>query len=234
MGNYDQYKKSILECSAWLCREGFFGTLLGTGGNVSMRSETEDVFVITPSSLRYESLTPDDVCVLDFNMKQLEGKHAPSVEASMHLAVYKNRADVGAVVHTHQPCASVLAVTNTPLPALFDEVMFSIGEMVEVVPYGLSGSEDLVKNVTSKLGNLCNCYFMQNHGALSLGEDLEKAWLNAELLEKASRVYCQALATGREVMTIPEPTLSGLVAFRRDTVMNKARANEEMRKPKPS
>ncbi len=231
MGKYDSCKKSILECSNWLCREGYFGTLLGTGGNVSVRSETEDVFVITPSSIRYESLTAEDVCVLDFSMNQLEGKHAPSVEAPMHLAVYKNRADVGSVVHTHQPYASVLAVTNTPLPALFDEVMFSIGEMIEVVPYALSGSQELVQNVTSKLDNLCNCYFMQNHGALSLGEDLEKAWLNAELLEKAARVYCKALATGHEITTIPEPLLSGLVSFRRDAIMKKARSNEALRKP---
>lgn len=230
MGRYDSYKERIFKCSNWLCQQGYFGTFLGTGGNVSLRVETEDVLVITPSGRRYETLTPDDMCVLDFDMKQREGKLAPSVETSMHLRIYKSRMDVNAVVHTHQTYASVLAVTNTPLPALFDEVMFSIGEVIEVIPYALSGSEELVQNVASKLGNLCSCYFMQNHGALCLGEDLEKAWLNAELLEKAARIYCHALATGREITAIPDPTLSGLVAIRRDLIQKTAQANEARRK----
>lgn len=80
MGKYDEYKQRILQCSAWLCRQGYFGTLFGTGGNVSMRVGNEDLLLITPSSQKYETLEPDDVCVIDFNMKQIEGRLAPPVE----------------------------------------------------------------------------------------------------------------------------------------------------------
>ncbi len=226
MGTYDECKAGILQCSSWLCRQGYFGTLQGTGGNVSVRAASGNVFVITPSGRRYETMTPDDMCVMDFDMKQIEGSLAPSVEAALHLRIYQSRPDVNAVVHTHQTCASVLAVTNTALPAMFDEVMVSIGELIEVIPYALSGSPELVDNVASKLGNLCNCYLMQNHGALSMGESLDKAWLNAELLEKAARIYCIALATGNGVTTIPAPILNDLVALRREMVRGAARANE--------
>jgi ribulose-5-phosphate 4-epimerase/fuculose-1-phosphate aldolase len=150
-------------------------------------------------------MSADDICVVDFDLKPVEDNGLkPSMETGMHVAVYRNRKDVGAVVHTHQIFASVFALINEPIPALFDEVAGSIGPLVEVVPYGLSGSPALIDNVTGKLGNRGNCYILQNHGALSLGSDLDRAKRNAELLEKCARVYYYALSTGREVTLLPE------------------------------
>lgn len=203
MGSYDVYREKIIECTQWLSAHGFFGTLRGTGGNVSVRIEKDGLFAITPSSLEYEKLVPENICVLDFEMNTVEGTHPPSVEASMHLEVYKQRRDVNAVVHTHQICGSTLAAMNKPIPPLFDEVCMNIGAVVDVIPYALSGSPELVQNVASRLNNQCHCYLMQNHGTLNLGNSLEKAWLNAELLEKTARIYLTALAAGHPPTELP-------------------------------
>ena len=203
MGQYDSFKEQVLACSRWLSEHGFFGALTGTGGNVSVRLPGEERIVITPSTAAYKGLTHADMCVVDFDLKVVEGTLKPSVESSMHITVYKNRPTVNAVVHTHQVFASVFAVLHEPVPTLFDEVAFAIGEVIDIVPYGLSGSPDLVANVASKLDNGCNCYIMQNHGALALGPTLDQALLNAELMEKVCRIYCFALGTGKPVKPLP-------------------------------
>ena len=203
MGQYDSYKEQVLACSRWLSEHGFFGALTGTGGNVSVRLPGEERIVITPSTTAYKGLTPADMCVVDFDLKVVEGALKPSVESGLHIAVYKNRPTVNAVVHTHQIFASVFAVLHESVPTLFDEVAFAIGEVIDVVPYGLSGSPELTANVASKLDNGCNCYIMQNHGALSLGPNLDQTLLHAELMEKVCNIYCHALGTGKPVKPLP-------------------------------
>jgi L-ribulose-5-phosphate 4-epimerase len=202
MGKYDDYRKRVYDCALDLVREGY---IQGLGGNVSMLVEGEDVIVVTPSQREYNTLTVDDICVVDFDLKPVDDNGLkPSVETGMHVTVYRNRKDASAVVHTHQPFASIFALINTPIPCIFDEVASTIGPLVEVVPYGLSGSPQLIENVVSKLGNRNNCYILQNHGILALGADLHKAKRNAELLEKCAKVYYQALTTGKEITLLPE------------------------------
>ncbi|MCG8338029.1 MAG: class II aldolase/adducin family protein [Proteobacteria bacterium] len=215
MEKYQTYKSQIVECTQWLSNNGYFGALRGTGGNVSMRIEGEDAFAITPSSLPYDQLQPDDICILDFDMKPIEGERQPSVESGFHLVTYKNRAKINAVVHTHQVYASIFAILNRPIPPLFDEVSLHLGTTIDVIPYALSGSSDLVENATTKLGNMCNAYLIQNHGALCMASTLEKAWLNVELLEKTARIYYGALSIGGEVSQLPEEIVGLLDEIRK-------------------
>ena len=202
MGKYDAQKKQVLDCMMSLVSQGFVQV---TGGNVSLLLEGGTALAVTPSQREYATMTLDDICVVDLDLKPLEDNGAaPSMETSMHLAIYRSRRDVGAVVHTHQIFASVFSLISEPIPALFDEVAGAIGPKVEIVPYALSGSKELVDNVIAKLDNRANCYILQNHGALSLGRDLDQARRNAELLEKAAQVYYYALSTGREVSVLPQ------------------------------
>ena len=207
MDPYLKPREDVIQCCQWLCQHGYFGSQLSAGGNVSVRLPDEPVLVITPSGRPYMDLVPDEICVVDFDLNPIAGELAPSIETAMHAGIYRTRDDVGAVVHTHQPHASVFALINQPIPALFDEVALSIGETVAVVPYALSGTPELVENVRQTVTNGCNCFIMQNHGALNLGKNLEKAWKNAELLEKSAQVYCQALTTGKPVTTLPVETV---------------------------
>ena len=174
-----------------------------SGGNVSLKVANQDAIAITPSGKPYLKLAVEEICVIDYDGNPLDGPLKPSIEAGMHLGVYKHRPDVNAVIHTHQTYASVLSILNRPIPALFDEIIVEIGQGVEVIPYAHSGSAELVHNVVDKLDNSCHCYLIQNHGALSLGSNMERAMKNAELLENVARIYYHALATGMDISELP-------------------------------
>jgi len=217
MDPYFNDRKDVVDCCQWLCRQGYFGSLLSAGGNVSVRIPHKPVLVITPSGLPYMELAPEEICVVDFDLNRIAGDLAPSIETAMHIGIYQNRPDVGAVVHTHQAYASVFALINQPIPALFDEVVLSIGETVEVVPYALSGTPALVEHVTQTVANGCHCFIMQNHGALNLGKTLEDAWQHAELLEKTAQAYYRALTTGKPLTTLPNETVQRMRELRKLT-----------------
>ena len=172
---------------------------------------------ITPSGRPYSEMTAEDICILDLKHQQLEGSLPPSIEAGMHMEIYRHRPDVNAVVHTHQTFASVLALINRPIPALFDEITAEIGPVVELVSYAVSGSKELAGNVLSKLDNGCSCYIIQNHGALNLGKDMTTALKNAELLEKVAQVYYYALCTGKKISQLPKEAVQHWLAVRKNS-----------------
>ncbi len=202
MSQYDAYKCQIVEACQKLVEKGY---LMATGGNVSMRVAGQKAFALTPSNYDYLKMTADDVCILDFNRNVLEGKRKPSVEGGLHLAVYATRNDVNAVVHTHQVYASALALINAPIPALFDEQVRFLGRAVEIIPYAPSGTSFLKGNIAKAVKNNHNAYILQNHGALCLGTDMERAMHNVEILEKCSLAYLLALCADKPVTRIPLP-----------------------------
>ena len=214
MGRYDPEKRTVLAATHWLAEHGYLGKR-SSGGNVSLKIANQDAVAITPSGRPYLKMAVEDVCVVDFDRKPLDSKLDPSIEAGMHIGVYKHRPDVKAVIHTHQTYASVLSILNRQIPALFDEIIVEIGQVVEVIPYAFSGSAGLVQNVVGELGNQCHCYLIQNHGALSLGSDMERALKNAELLENAARIYYNALASGLNIGTLPEEAVAYFAEMRK-------------------
>jgi len=205
----------VLEATHWLHKNGFFGTQLGTGGNVSVRLD-ESLMAITPSSIGYDGLTPADIFIIDFDLEIIEGnkQFRPSVESILHSTVYRNRPDCNAVVHSHQIYASALALVNTPIPALYDEVASALGTLIDIIPYALSGSPELAANTSTKLSNKANAYLIQNHGILALGKTVDQAMVHAELLEKAAHAYYLALSTGKQVTTLPQSTVDLFNALR--------------------
>ncbi len=212
MGRYDDHKRRVLQVSQRLSADGYFGSKSGSAGNVSMLIEGENALVVTPTRLQYDVMTVEDICVVDFDLAPIEGKRKPSIEAPMHVATYKVRADVSAVIHTHQTFASALSILNEPIPPLFDEVTLAIGNTIDVVPYALSGSRELHDNVARKLANRCHCYILQNHGTLCIGTDLDKTFTFVELLEKSAHIYMDALSTGKPITVLPEKTVAQLHA----------------------
>ncbi len=207
MSKYQAYKESVLHYSQLLSQKGY---TVGTGGNISMLIEGENVVAITPTSMDYFGIHVDDICIVDFEMNVLEGKFKPSLETEMHIEVYKQRRDVNAIIHTHQIYASIFALINEPIPALFDEVTFNTGHIIDIIPYALSGSHQLSENLVPRLKNRCNCYIIQNHGALSLGISIEDAYRNVELFEKISRTYYYALTSGRPVTKLSDSVVARL------------------------
>ena len=214
MKNYDPIKREIIDSTRWLSEHGYLGRL-SSGGNISARIRGENCIAITPSGRPYLSLHLNHVCIIDFDRQSIEGSLAPSIEAGMHIGIYQNRPDVQAVIHTHQPFASVLALINKPIPALFDEITVEIGHEVAIVPYAYSGSAQLVDNVVGKLANACHCYLIQNHGALCLGADMQRAMKNAELLENVAQIYLHALATGEHIQKLPPAAVDYFAEMRK-------------------
>jgi ribulose-5-phosphate 4-epimerase/fuculose-1-phosphate aldolase len=200
VSKYDDHKRQVLEYSQSLARKGY---LVGTGGNLSVRIEGEEALAVTPSNFDYLAMSPQDICIVSWDQQPIEGERKPSVETGLHTAVYQNRPDVNAVIHTHQQYASVFALINQPIPALYDEQVRFLGRSVEIVPYGPSGTGLLKRQVASKLQNHCNAYILQNHGALCLGITAERAAFNVELLEKCALTYLLALCTEKKVFRIP-------------------------------
>lgn len=200
MGTYDSYKQQVVDAAQSLTRKGF---LMATGGNLSVRILGQKLFAITPSNYDYMKMTPDDVCILDFELNQVEGTLPPSVESAMHGAIYQVRLDVNAVAHTHQVYASALSLIKSPIPTLFDEQARFLGRSVEIIPYAPSGTGFLRDVVAKHVKSHNNAFLMQNHGALCLGHDLERAAHNVEILEKCSLAYLLALCAEKPVSKVP-------------------------------
>jgi ribulose-5-phosphate 4-epimerase/fuculose-1-phosphate aldolase len=194
------------------------GHLVATGGNLSVRLPGRPAMAITPSNLDYQVMAADDVCVLGLGLEVVEGARPPSVESSLHAAIYRERPDVQAVIHTHQPYASALALIDRPIPPLFDEQVRFLGRSVEIVPYGPSGTLLLRRRIARAVRSKANAFILQNHGVVCLGPDLARAEQNVELLEKCSLTYLLALCTEQPVSRIP--------AWVREVAMFKLRADQ--------
>jgi ribulose-5-phosphate 4-epimerase/fuculose-1-phosphate aldolase len=200
MSAFDIQKKQIVETAQALVRKGY---LMATGGNLSQRIPGQAAFAITPSNYDYFKMTPADICVLDFELKTVEGRLKPSVESSMHGAIYQVRPDVNAIVHTHQAYVSALTLIKAPIPALFDEQARFLGRSVDIIPYAPSGTGFLKNAVAKHVKNHNNAFMMQNHGALVFGHDMERAVHNVEILEKCALAYLLAICSERNISKIP-------------------------------
>jgi L-fuculose-phosphate aldolase len=193
---WESEKKVVLEAACEMSRKGL---IVGNEGNVSMRlveASGRELVAITPSGLYDELLTPDDMVIVDFEGKRMEGKHKPSIETMLHIEIYKARKKVNAVVHAHPVFSSVVAVTRHEIPAILDDQVICLGGEIKVAEYAPSGSQKMIQNVVSALG-AGNAVLMANHGALSVGVDMRDALTNCEILEKTSKVYVYALGLGR-------------------------------------
>lgn len=200
MDAFELEKKQIVETAQALVQKGY---LMATGGNISLRIAGQNVFAITPSNYDYMKMSPEDVCVLDYSLKVIAGHLKPSVESAMHGVVYETRADVNAIIHTHQAYASALTLIKAPIPSLFDEQARFLGRSVEIIPYAPSGTGMLKKAVAKHVKNHNNAFMMQNHGALVFGHDMERAVHNVEILEKCALAYLLAICSERKISKIP-------------------------------
>lgn len=200
MGTFDGAKMQVVDTARKLVQKGY---LMATGGNLSVRIAEKQAFAITPSNFDYLKMTPEDICILDFDMNVLEGHLKPSVESAMHGAIYQARNDVNAVIHTHQAYVSALTLIKTPIPALFDEQARFLGRSVDIIPYAPSGTGFLKNTVARHVKNHNNAFMMQNHGALIFGHNMERAVHNVEILEKCALAYLLAICSERSVSKIP-------------------------------
>jgi len=200
--SWEEEKQQVLEACRRIVAAGL---VAGASGNVSRRVEGPDgvpLVAITPSRLPYHRLTAGDILVIDFEGDPVEGEGVPSSETLAHLAVYRARADVGAVIHTHSIYASALAVAGLEIPPLIEEQVVLLGGSVPVAEYAMAGSQELADKACAALGE-GNAVLVRNHGVLGVGADLEEAASVCELVERLAQIHVLALGLGR-VTTLPE------------------------------
>ncbi len=159
------------------------GYVAGADGNVSARGDEK--VLITPSRVPYERLRPGDVVAVDLDGR---GGPNPSSELQVHLAIYRARPDVRAVVHAHPVYACVLAARREPLPPVLEEVGPVLGGAVEVARPAPSGSTALAETVVAALGDR-HAVLLADHGSVTTGGDLDEAFYRLEVLERAAQVY---------------------------------------------
>jgi ribulose-5-phosphate 4-epimerase/fuculose-1-phosphate aldolase len=170
-----------------------------TAGNVSVRVEGEpDVVAMTPASLAYDALEPEDVCLVATDGARLDGRREPTSELPLHTLLYARRPEVGAIVHTHSPAAMTLAVLGRPLPPILTVLVEAAGGDVRVAPYARPGTEEMAARTAGALAGRGAC-LLRHHGLLAVGADLPRAFRAASVTEGAARVYLDARAQGVDV-----------------------------------
>ena len=180
---YEKEKKELLD----ICHQMVENDLvIGSSGNASVR--VGDHIVITPSSVQYTKMTVDDMVVIDLEGDIVEGTRNPSIEWQMHLALYKERSDAGAVVHTHSIYASSMAIQHKPLPPILDETVPKLGGEIRVTKYYMPGTKDLGITVVKQMEDR-SAVLIANHGAVCIARTLERALYLAIFLERTCKIY---------------------------------------------
>lgn len=183
-------RKAVVATALEMSRSGLSP---GRSGNVSCRSEAG--MLITPSGMAYGEIGPADIVLVMDDGRVPAGQRTPSSEWRFHLAAYRVRADMNAVVHTHSLHATVLACARKPIPAFHYMVAVAGGSDIPLVPYATFGTEMLARHVAAGLKHRNAC-LMANHGQIALGETLDAALELAHEVEVLAEAYIKVLALG--------------------------------------
>ena len=168
------------------------GLVAGTSGNVSARNG--DRVAISPTGAVLAEVDAADVAVVDLAGDQHDGPLAPTSEIDLHLGVYREREDAGAVVHTHAPVATALSCVIDELPVVHYEMLL-LGGSVRVAPYETFGTPELAAAAVTALEGR-SAVLLANHGTVCHGADMPGALRATALLEWVSTLYMRASALG--------------------------------------
>ena len=171
------------------------GLVTWTSGNVSGRDPETGYVVIKPSGVRYEEMQPGDLVVVDLEGNVIEGHMKPSVDTATHLYVYRHRADVGGVVHTHSPYATSLAALGRPVPVYLTAIADEFGGPIPVGAYAEIGGEAIGEEIVRSIGQ-SPAILMKNHGVFSVGPTPMAATKAAVMVEDAAKTVHLALLLG--------------------------------------
>ena len=173
------------------------GLAVGTSGNVGARLGDGRI-AITPSTMDYDEMTADDIVIVEADGSPSEGRHRPSSELHLHVAVFAARPDVRAIVHTHSPFATTLGVARREIPAVHYVIALLVApgrDTIRLAPYATFGTRELARNVAATLGD-DNAVLIANHGAIAVAESLAGALGRAERVEELAMLAWRAEQVG--------------------------------------
>ncbi|WP_306319442.1 MULTISPECIES: L-ribulose-5-phosphate 4-epimerase [unclassified Streptomyces] len=159
-----------------------------TSGNVSGRVPGTDLFVIKPSGISYEDLTPQALSVCDLDGKQLAGPLRPSSDTAAHAYVYRNMPEVGGVVHTHSGYATAFAARGEAIDCVITAMADEFGAEIPLGPFALIGDDSIGRGIVATLKeHRSPAVLMQNHGVFTVGKDAKAAVKAAVMCEDVAR-----------------------------------------------
>ncbi len=188
--NEYKLKEQICEIGRRVYNRGFAAA---NDGNISYRLNDKEI-LCTPTMVCKGFMKCEDLCKVDYEGKQLAGSRKRSSEILLHLAAYKHRPDVQAVVHCHPPHATAFAVAGVPIPkCVLPEVEVFLGEVPTAI-YETPGTQKFADTIVPHLKS-SNTIILANHGTVTFGPDLEKAYWNSEIIDS----YCRILILAQQL-----------------------------------
>lgn len=187
------------------------GWVASNDGNISIRIGSNTV-LCTPTGMSKGYLTTDQLIKIDMDGNKIDGDLEPSSEMKMHLDVYRNKEDIGAVVHAHPPNTTGFAVAGIALDeCVMPEIIISLGS-IPLARFGLPSTSDIPDSIRPYLKEH-NVFMMENHGALSIGKDVYQAYYRMESLELFAKINLVARTLGN-VNVISEDKVRKMIDLR--------------------
>src|SRR3954471_19867690 len=169
-----------------------YGLVVWTGGNVSGRVPGSDYFVIKPSGVSYDELTPENMILCDLDGRVVPGTpgsdRSPSSDTAAHAYVYRELPEVGGVVHTHSTYAVAWAARGEEIPCVITGMADEFGGPIPIGPFAIIGDDSIGRGIVETLnGHRSPAVLMQNHGPFTIGKTSKAAVKAAVLLEEVAR-----------------------------------------------
>ncbi|MBQ8813625.1 MAG: class II aldolase/adducin family protein [Lachnospiraceae bacterium] len=172
------------------------GWVAANDGNVSVKISDNEI-IATPTGISKSFITPEKLVTIDMdgNILEAEEGYRPSSEIKMHLCCYKEREDVGSVIHAHPPGATSFAVAHVHMDNYsMIESIIAIGS-VPITPYGTPSTNEVPDAIRPYLQKH-DVMLLENHGALTVGADLLTAYYRMESLELWAKIELNARILG--------------------------------------
>lgn len=192
-------RKRIIDFMKRLCISDLTTSL---GGNISLKI-SDDRILITPSSIDKADLKEDEIVELDMNGNVVKGKNKPSMEFMMHLTVYQKRPDIKAIIHAHPHYSTLFSASNIPINLNYTAEACKNIKCIGIAKYKMMGTKELADEVANKAKE-SNVVLMQNHGVLTVGNDLLEAFYRMEVLEQAAKMTYHSLTLNLNELPIDD------------------------------
>jgi L-fuculose-phosphate aldolase len=190
MSNIQQAKEEICDIGRRIYNRGFASA---NDGNISFRID-EDHLLCTPTGVCKGFMKPDDLCVVDMDCNQVSGQKKMTSEVRQHITIMKHREDVKAVVHCHPPHATAFGVAREAIPqGILPEIEINMGD-VPIAKYTIPGGQAFADAVLPFIDK-SDIVVQANHGTVSVGQTIEKAYFLTEMLD----AYCRILLIARSL-----------------------------------
>jgi L-fuculose-phosphate aldolase len=182
-----------------------------TAGNISTRIGDEPGLVaVTPGSTAYDTLRVEDIVIVDVDGTIVEGRLRPTAELPLHTLAYRDRPDVGGIVHTHSPAAMAMAAMGMDLPPILHGLVAACGGGITAAPYARGATDEMATLTAEPLRHRSAC-LLRNHGVLAIGPNVEHAYNAACVVEGVADAYLRSLPFG----PVPEVPADDVERIRR-------------------